>query len=215
MKIKFIRDFLASKNGINNEILFPCDLELFIDMNKISLLVGENGAGKTTIIEFLSKGKFRNTKNEKYFTLKDIEDKKAVSLTAEAFRNVVSMVDNRGELRKKQLNNYSHGQAWNIVFDHLENLIISNNGNLFIFIDEPETALSTNSILNLCERIKKLKIKYPKLGMLIATHSLIIIELLGDELIQVPSLKKIDNNEYLKEINKKIDNIKNNIKEKE
>ena len=215
MKIKFIRDFFVSKDGENNEVLFQKDLELTIDMNDINLLVGENGAGKTTIIEFLSKGKFRNSKNEKYFILEDIEEKKSVSLTAEAFRKVVDMVDNRSDLRKKQLNNYSHGQAWNIVFDHLENLIISNNGDLFIFIDEPETALSTNSILNFCERIRRLKSKYPKLGMLVATHSLIILELIGDNIIQVPSLSMIDKYEYINDINKKIEYIKNNVKKRE
>lgn len=210
MKIKFIRNYVTSRDeGKTNTILFKKDATIEIPLNKINLLVGDNGAGKTTIINFFANIERRKRMKDRYYIIENKENKKQIIyFETEGFRVVNGMIDSRANLRKQELNNYSHGESWNKIIDKIESIIEKNGNNVFVFLDEPETALSLDSTIKFCAMINRLKKKYPDFGAAIATHSLILAEIIGERIIEIPSGKIIPPSVYLNSQKQKIEEAK-------
>jgi predicted ATPase len=192
VNIYFLMDYFTFKKG----------QQIDISQGQINIVVGDNGAGKTTFLEMFSK-RNRRKKLGVYYNLNNLRKQDVVNLKAESFRASSSaLVDNRRELYLSELNQLSHGQAWNIeLFRFREKC----SNNTFAILDEPETALSIQSQIDLCKAISDMKRKYKNFGCLIATHSLIITELIGERVIHIPSGENIPAEEYMLKNNRIMD----------
>jgi predicted ATPase len=184
MKITFLKEYMTFKEG----------QEIEISQGKLNIVVGDNGAGKTTFINIFDKEN-RIYKQNKYYAIDNMKDQDTIKNTAEGFRKTTSaLIDNKREIYLNQLNQQSHGQAWNVELFRLRKKC---SDNTFILLDEPETALSVESQIELCKAIIDMKRKYKNFGCLIATHSLLITELIGERVIEIPSGNNIPAQEYL------------------
>ncbi len=157
----------------------------------VTFIVGENGSGKSTLIEALAinsgfnpEGGSRNfnfktqdSHSELYNNIKLVRspcrNTDGFFLRAESFYNVASAITNildKDQITRNyggSLHECSHGESFLALIHNR----LSGNG-LYIF-DEPESALSFNSQLNLLTAIKQLAIK--KSQFIIATHSPILL----------------------------------------
>ena len=193
----------------SERVLYPynipsiVNLESFTFRKPVTFIVGENGSGKSTFIEaiavkagFNPEGGSRNfnfsTSDSHSNLFEDIRLFKSLYrfkdgyfLRAESFYNVASEVDQlyKGELGRLQLayggslHTQSHGESFLSLLHHR----LSGNG-LYIF-DEPESALSVSSQLNMLMRIKELVNKNSQ--FIIATHSPIVLAYPDAEIYQV------------------------------
>lgn len=177
MKIRFLRDYFTFISGQ--------EIKLF--QNKFNIIVGNNGAGKTTLLNTLS-SKRRREIIGRYIEIEDMKKQNVLILSSESFRASKNpFVDSRREVYLTQLNQKSHGEAWKI---ELERLKTRCNNDTFIIMDEPETALSVESQIELCEWFIALKNQHENIGCAISTHSLILMELIGERVLEVPSGKE-------------------------
>lgn len=187
MNITFLHDYFTFKK----------DQVISISQGKFNILVGNNGAGKTTFINMLD-GPNRKHLINKYYTIDAMYDQKIWRNKAESFRKSNSnFVDSRKELYLNHLNQISHGEAWKIELRRLQQKCEKNQGNTFILLDEPETALSIEAQVDLCEWLVNYKKRCKNVGCLIATHSPIITELIGERVIELPSGKNISAETYI------------------
>jgi predicted ATPase len=177
MKIRFLRDYFTFISGQ--------EIKLF--QNKFNIIVGNNGAGKTTLLNTLS-SKRRREIIGRYIEIEDMKKQNVLILSSESFRASKNpFVDSRREVYLTQLNQKSHGEAWKV---ELERLKTRCNNDTFIIMDEPETALSVESQIELCEWFIALKNQHENIGCAISTHSLILMELIGERVLEVPSGKE-------------------------
>ncbi|PMR71779.1 ABC transporter ATP-binding protein [Billgrantia endophytica] len=196
MKIKFIRDYFTFKQG----------QEIEISQGKINIIVGDNGAGKTTFKNIFKK-QTRLLSEGKYFAFENMMNQNTIENTAEGFRvSKSALVDSKREIYLTHLNQKSHGQAWKIELFRLRKKC---SDNTFILLDEPETALSVEAQIELCKAITDMKRKYKNFGCLIATHSMLITELIGERVIEIPSGENISTREYLDKKSRLIEEARN------
>ncbi len=160
-----------------------------LDFNQdVTFLVGENGTGKSTLIEaiaicagFNAEGGSKNfqfaTKNtasnlSDYLSItKTAHEKDGFFLRAESFYNVASQVDdlhlNLDGYGGISLHEQSHGESFMALIQHRF------RGNGLYILDEPESALSPLRQMTLLAEIKRLVSKQSQ--FIIATHSPILI----------------------------------------
>lgn len=154
----------------------------------ITMLVGENGLGKSTLIEAVAMGwgfnaqggsinfNFKNRQTEsdlnRYIIMvkSPYRPKDGYFFRAESFYNLASIVDDLGIIKAyggKSLHNQSHGESFLSIF--FKRFI----GKGFYILDEPEAALSPVSQMSLLIRINQLVNQNSQ--FLIATHSPILL----------------------------------------
>lgn len=195
-KIIFLRKYLTFEKGTVLEF----------KQNDFNIIVGENGAGKSTLIDLLKIRRMDWLIKNGYIQKEGIKNQPIVINNSEAFRAVKSQyVDSRKEVYLNKLNQKSHGEAWKHEIERMKKRVKPNS---FVIMDEPETALSVESQIELCEWFIRYKKENPYFGCLIATHSLIIQELLADVVINIPSCQHISADEYIKEKREHIDKLK-------
>lgn len=184
-RIIFLRKYLTFQKGSVLEF----------KQNDFNIIVGDNGAGKSTLIDLLKIKRMRWLIKNEYIAKEGIKNQPIVINNSEAFRSVKSQyVDSRKEVYLNKLNQKSHGEAWKQEIEKMKEKVKPNS---FIIMDEPETALSVESQIELCEWFIRHKKENPDFGCLIATHSLIIQELLADVVIEIPSCDHIQADEYV------------------
>ena len=165
--------------------------------NPITFIVGENGMGKSTLVEaiaiqagFNPEGGSRNfnfeTMSSHSALFEDLKitrtawrNKDGYFLRAESFYNVASAIDNYGvqEFYGGSLHHCSHGES----FMALLHTRLKGKG-LYIF-DEPESALSLSRQMNMMVRMKELLNQDSQ--FIIATHSPILLAYPGAEIWQL------------------------------
>lgn len=158
--------------------------------NPVTILVGENGSGKSTIIEsiavaagFASEGGTKNTRFSTYDSTSKLHEAIHLKrgsrrehggyfLRAESFYNVASYMESpnpEGPLRYggKSMHEQSHGESFLWLVNH------QFRPNALYILDEPEAALSPQRQLSLLVAIHDLV----TLGsqFIIATHSPILL----------------------------------------
>ena len=162
-----------------------------LDLNTpVTFIIGENGTGKSTIIEaiavaagFPNEGGTKNMKFSTYNSTSDLHDylklirgsrreKDGFFLRAESFYNVASYMEEpnpNGPLRYggKAMHDQSHGESFMWLVNHRF------FGNGLYILDEPEAALSPQRQLSLLVAINNL-IKSGS-QFIISTHSPILL----------------------------------------
>lgn len=184
------------------EIVFP---------RQVTFFIGENGTGKSTILEALALragfGIEGGSKNINFSTVDEIHTKNIHKFSncltlswrkkvkegyffrAESFFNIATFIDDiqyQGSYGGKSLHSQSHGESFLAFF---KNRI--GGGGFYIF-DEPEAALSPQRQLVLLRIINELS-KNPETQFIIATHSPILLSYPGatiyscdsDELVKI------------------------------
>jgi len=183
--------------------------------SKITFLVGENGTGKSTLIEAIAVaygfnpeggGKnFNFSTNNSHSDLyrhlilsKGISPKDGFFLRAESVYNVASHIDEIDSIPAAappvidgyggvSLHKQSHGESFMAI---VENRF---RGNGIYILDEPEAALSPSKLLKLMVAIKRLTDCNSQ--FIIATHSPILMAFPGAEILQL-SEKGIEKTVY-------------------
>lgn len=195
MRIEFIRDYICYQKGQSFDI----------DQYGMNILVGDNGAGKTTLIDLLRAKSFKR-KKDRYFTATGVKKQKTKILHSEGFRVPRSqLIDNREDVYRIGLNHKSHGEAWKAQVKALTDQF---SDDMFLIMDEPETALSIESQVEIAQTLLDFMHDYKNVGFLIATHSIIIMEILQGTLLRVPMLDRIDTKEYLEKRYELIESVK-------
>lgn len=184
------------------------DLEYLNFDNRITFFVGENGTGKSTLLEAIAVAYGFNpeggTINYNFSTYDDVSElcdaikiskgyrrpKGNYFFRAESFFNVASKLEEYRDITPKEvfyeryggksLHEQSHGESFLSFFQN------SNKEGLYI-MDEPEAALSPQRQLTLLLQIAKMKEKGSQ--FIIATHSPILLGLPD------VSIYSFDNNE--------------------
>ena len=154
----------------------------------VTFLVGENGAGKSTVMEgiavALGFGPEGGTKNVRFRSAGSVSDlhenlrlargvpkpRDEYFLRAESFFNVASYMDETGYLDGyggQSLHTQSHGESFMAV------LLNKLRGNGIYLLDEPEAALSPNRQLAALSAIHQLVEDHSQ--FIIATHSPILL----------------------------------------
>ena len=168
------------------KILYKKDSE-FTLKNGINLLVGDNGCGKSTLINVLIKA---NLDKLKGLTVYNVDMEKAnpkISTpdpdngTAHSIQQVSNMfmwsVESHGETRE--------GVLLSVLSNEFDMLIL----------DEPEQGLSLRNQLKYLNKLKE-----TGKPIIISTHSKTFIENV-DEVFDVETMKWVNSNEYLNSIN--------------
>lgn len=189
----FIKKIKINTDSIEDTNRYPFNIPVISNNKEINLtsnvtfLIGENGIGKSTLIEALAKSCGLNpeggTQNFMFTTREtEYELSKCIEidhfqrrvetmffLRAESFYNVATEIEKLGVsgYGKKSLHSCSHGEA----FIQLIQNRFTKNG-LYI-LDEPEAALSPSRQMTLLYLINKLANEGSQ--FIIATHSPILI----------------------------------------
>jgi predicted ATPase len=185
LKLKCLMPFLLKAKTINNEFpeRYPFDIASIkngfeIDFkSNVTFLVGENGSGKSTILEAIadligfnlsggtknSNYNFQNTESDlsKFMRLTwKSKISKGFFMRAESFFNFASYVDKLQDENKnidvygayggKSLHHQSHGESFLALFQNLANQGI-------YILDEPEAALSPQRQLTFLAIINQMK----------------------------------------------------------
>lgn len=206
--IKLLREEIG-----NNYAYFPFFLPIFADFEElefdsgVTIIVGENGTGKSTLLEaiavawgFNPEGGTRNMKFSTQDTHSNLHEyirlikgvkkpRDGYFLRAESFYNVATQADNYGvsDYYGGSLHLKSHGEAF---FATLMNKF---RGEGFYLLDEPEAALSPMRQMAIISRIHDLVENESQ--FIIATHSPIIMAYPGAKILQF-SEKGIEVIEY-------------------
>jgi predicted ATPase len=184
---------------------FPFSLEIIQNLktipfhSKVTFLVGENGAGKSTILEAIAVSagfgpeggsrniSFKTSENSTYLPTEELSKHMVLSwrkkpmdgyfFRAETFYNIANQLD----LIQKEGGQYAFGSYGNKSLhtqSHGESFLSFFNNRLhkdgFFILDEPEAALSVQRQLSLLVIINEL-CKSPNVQFIIATHSPILL----------------------------------------
>ena len=156
----------------------------------VNILVGNNGSGKSTLIRTIL-DEFNRIKNK-------TNDRKKLDLIANLDRTVMlyspeqilkSMVDNTAD--PTTINTISESQG-GLLRLYLQS-ILPVDGNAIVFMDEPETGLSQQAIVTLCEEIRQKK----NTQFIIASHNIFFWLLLGANIISLDQDKDYVKNSLL------------------
>ncbi|ERI89644.1 ABC transporter, ATP-binding family protein [Clostridiales bacterium oral taxon 876 str. F0540] len=196
---QYLRSIELKRDDIQSFSRYPFCLPIIRNLSSIELhpkvtyIVGENGSGKSTILEAVAAAygfnpeggtinfsfSSRDTHSELHNYIKLIKGirrpKDGFFLRAESFYNLATNVDELEKLDPgllcsyggKSLHNQSHGESFFSVFMNR----FSGNG-LYI-LDEPEAALSPSRQMAMLSRIHDLVEEHSQ--FIIATHSPIIM----------------------------------------
>lgn len=196
---QYLRSIELKRDSVKSFFKYPFSLPAIKNLStlefhpKVTFIVGENGSGKSTILEaiavvcgFNAEGGTRNfnfttsnTHSELYSYIKLIKGvrtpKDGFFLRAESFYNLATNVD---ELERevpgllsyyggRSLHQQSHGESFFSVFMNRF------NGNGLYILDEPEAALSPSRQMAMITKIHELVQENSQ--FVIATHSPIIM----------------------------------------
>lgn len=195
MDIKpYLREIRLKRELIENFDEYPFNMPSVANLDHlkfhpdVTFLVGENGSGKSTIIEAIALamgfGPEGGTRNVRFSTANSVSDlykylkivknyKKPNDyyfLRAESFYNVATYMDETGYLGgygNKSLHHRSHGEAF------MATLTMKLKGNGLYIFDEPEAALSPARQMSAITAIHDLAQKNSQ--FIIATHSPILM----------------------------------------
>ncbi|MBS6395570.1 MAG: AAA family ATPase [Clostridiales bacterium] len=198
MKNRFIQSIHIDWNMIA-EYSYLRDIEALIHLtelhfqNNITFFVGENGTGKSTLLEGIAAAYGFNpeggTRNYQFSTYEEISELgKAIRLTkgfkrpcgsyffrAESFFNVATKaVEYESQYGIRGLHEQSHGESFLSFFQTFQ-------GEGLYLMDEPEAALSPQRQLTLFIQIAKMAEQGSQ--FLIATHSPILLGIPGAEIL--------------------------------
>lgn len=208
--IKLLRDEIACFNQYPFSIPIIRNLDYLEFNSKVTFIIGENGTGKSTLLEaiaiawgFNPEGgtrnftfSMRNSHSELHEYIRLIrgskKPKNGFFLRAESFYNLATEID---ELRvgdaysERSLHEQSHGEAFFAAFMN------KFKGNGLYILDEPEAALSPMRQMAMISRINDLVQQQSQ--FIIATHSPILIGYPNAKILQI-SNNSIDVVEYEK-----------------
>jgi len=212
----YIRSLLLNKNDSDNGNVYPFNLPVIRQLErldftkKVTFFVGENGTGKSTLLEaiavaygFNAEGGSKNFNFSTRSTHSSLHEHIALSkgvkqpkdgffLRAESFYNVATEVDELGEGLLKSYGGASlHGQSHGESF--LSLMLNRFWGNGLYLLDEPESALSPARQLSMLAILNDLVKKDSQ--FIIATHSPILLAY-PDALIYLFSEDKIEPVKY-------------------
>lgn len=196
---------------VNERREYPYNVPSILYMNElkfhkdVTFIVGENGSGKSTLIEAIAVNAGFNpeggTRNFNFYTKKSHSELfNDIKLIRSAYRNTdgfffrsesyYNFASNVDALREndfgkdiylsyggKSLHDQSHGESF------LSMLLNRLGGNGLYIFDEPESALSINSLLMMLIKIKELV--YKKSQLIISTHSPILLAYPGAAIYSV------------------------------
>ncbi len=197
-QVTLLRDSIKNWEEYPFSVPVIQSLEQIKITNKVCFLVGENGTGKSTLLEAIASiygfGKEGGSRNISFSTAEkdknDLSEHIRLSWTkkllggfffrAESFFNLASYID---ELSKdpieggkaylsyggESLHVKSHGQSLLALFKNRF------SGGGFYLMDEPEAALSPKRQLSLLVIINQILKNYPESQFIIATHSPILL----------------------------------------
>lgn len=206
----FLRSVKLDRTKVNNWNKYPFNIASISKFDeiefpsKVTFLVGENGSGKSTVIEaiaialgFNSEGGTKNfnfttcqthSNLHEYLQLNFVLTKpnNGFFYRAESFYNVASNID---ELNKyglkpllssyggKSLHEQSHGESF------LSLILNRFSGNSLFILDEPEASLSPTRQMTFMARMNNLI--QEKSQFIIATHSPILLSFPGASIYQI------------------------------
>lgn len=194
---------IRNKRVLGERTAYPYNIPSIIHLeelafrSEVTFIIGENGSGKSTLVEaiainagFNPEGGSRNfnfrTQDSHSELFEDIQlirtayrNTDGFFLRAESFYNVATAVDNYSvqDAYGGSLHERSHGESFLALLHHR----LAGNG-LYIF-DEPESALSIISQLNMLTRIRQLVDQSSQ--FIIATHSPILMAYPNADIYQV------------------------------
>ena len=156
----------------------------------VNILVGNNGSGKSTLMRTII---------DEFNRIKDkTSDRKKLDLIANLDREVMlyspeqilkSMVDNTADSTTINTISQSQGELLRLYLKS----ILPVDGNAIVFMDEPETGLSQQAIVTLCEEIRQKK----NTQFIIASHNIFFWLHLGANIISLDQDKDYVKNSLL------------------
>jgi predicted ATPase len=198
---QYLRSVELKRSKIESFSKYPFSLPIIKNLSKLNFhpkvtyIVGENGSGKSTILEAIATAygfnpeggtiNFSFSTNSTHSELYDyikmvkgiIKPKDGFFLRAESFYNVATTIDKLDEgiggtkiinsYGGKSLHQQSHGESFFSLF------INRFGGNGLYILDEPEAALSPSRQMSILSRLHELVGKNSQ--FIIATHSPIIM----------------------------------------
>ncbi len=196
MKELFVSAVRLRRDRIKSYDEYPFCIPLIRDMKEITFrknvtfLIGENGVGKSTLIEALAlslslnaEGGSQNIHFSTFNSTSDLSDylfltKNGIPrwkyfLRAETFYTLANAYE---ELDGRGMHERSHGEEFNEIFDSFS------NPGLYL-LDEPESALSPKNQMRLLCMLNDMSKKGSQ--FIIATHSPILISYQGGEILDL------------------------------
>jgi predicted ATPase len=191
---QFLRRIELRKEKVESFEEYPYNLPAIKNLStlklhpKVTYIVGENGTGKSTILEAIAvawginaEGGTQNFNFATHSSHSDLHDKLLMVkgskkpdlsffLRAESFYNLATNIDEIGAAQSyggKSLHEQSHGESFfSVIMNRFR-------GNGLYILDEPEAALSPAKQLSLLSRMHELIQKNAQ--FIIATHSPIVM----------------------------------------
>lgn len=196
MENLFIKGIRLNRNQVEDFDTYPFNIPIIKSLTEIkfekpvTFITGENGSGKSTVIESLAissglsaEGGTRNMIYETYNSTSTLDryltiiksglcPKWKYFLRAETFYTMAQAYS-QFNYGNPSIFNKSHGEAFNELFSEL-----SPNG--LYFMDEPESALSPKSQMKLLSRIHSLA---KSSQFIIVTHSPILLSYFDGQIL--------------------------------
>lgn len=174
-----------------NENTYPYNIKIFKDgfnikfNNNVTIISGENGCGKSTILKYIADnvgfnilGGNKNSNYKSTENLRQIQDiklswsyktKKGFYFRSDTFNSYYNYIESEPQVLayyRKKFSELSHGESFLELFDSFKEGIF--------LLDEPENALSPQNQLRLLSIINELS-KQKETQIIVVTHSPIIM----------------------------------------